>query len=615
MSGYRVEFQPLDRGGTCAPEHSLIEVARELGVDLVSICGGHGYCGRCRVQLVSGTASDVTALEHEHLGDAELADGYRLACMARPLSDCTVSVPRESMGVDMRSQVESWEITVAPKPLVRTVELALAQPSLEHPLADGDAVLAGLTEAGVPADRLDVDVLRSLSPELRALEWRCAAHVRGGEVVAVTAPGSRPVGLAVDLGTTGIAAYLVELEEGRVLATKGISNPQIPFGEDIVTRIVYARQSPESRRRLQEVAVSGLNRLAAELCAEAGLTTASVVEAVVVGNTAMHHLLLGLPTEQLALAPFIPAFGNELTVKARDVGLELARGATLYVPPNIAAFVGADHVAMLLATADEWRGRHAIALDIGTNTEISLLSPDGSIRSLSCPSGPAFEGYRIEHGTRAIEGAIERIQLTRDAVHLDTIGDAPPVGICGSGIIDVLGQLHLAGVLSPNGRIQLGSHPAVREVGGRREFVLVGEDATEGRGPIVVTQEDIREILLAKAAIQSGIDVLLTSSHLAPDDLDAIIVAGAFGSYIDVGNAIAVDLFPSLPLERFRQVGNAAGMGAKLALISSAVRAEAGAVRRRVDYIELARYPGFPRLYARSCLLERPQVESMRWAS
>jgi uncharacterized 2Fe-2S/4Fe-4S cluster protein (DUF4445 family) len=606
-NGYEVDFQPLGRRGACAPEQSFLGLARDLGVDLISICGGHGHCGRCKVQVVAGATTELTELEREHLSAHEIGDGYRLACMTQPRSDCTLGVPRESMSIPMRSQVESLETGILVEPIVQTVELALRPPSLEHPLADGEAVLAGVREAGLAVDGLDVEVLRRLSPELRAWEWRCAAHVRGPEVVDVAAPGSKPVGLAVDLGTTGVAGYLVDLEEGRVLATRGTTNPQIPFGEDVVSRIVYARQSPESRRRLQEVAVAGLNRLAEELCAEVGLTPAAVVDAVVVGNTAMHHLLLGLPTEQLALAPFVPAVSGELTVKARDVGLELARGSYLYLPPNIAAFVGADHVAMLLATADEWRGRNAIALDIGTNTEISLVTAGGSIRSLSCPSGPAFEGYHVKHGTRATVGAIERIQVTADAVRLQTIGGAPPIGICGSGIVDALGQLHLAGVLSPNGRIQLGSHFGVREEDGRREFVLAGEDETDGRGAITVTQDDLREILLAKAAVQSGIEVLLGSSGLAFDDIELIVVAGAFGSYIDLENAIAIGMFPPLPLERFKQVGNAAGMGAKLALISSAVREQARELCGRVDYIELARYPKFPRLYARNCLLGEAQ--------
>ena len=315
-------------------------------------------------------------------------------------------------------------------------------------------------------------------------------HVRGREVVCVGPAGRGPLGLAFDLGTTGVAGYLVDLEHGGVLCARGATNPQIAFGEDVVSRIVHARSSPAAREALRSAAVDGLGRLAAELCEQAGVTTADVLDAVVVGNTAMHHLLLGLPTEQLALAPFVPACSDELNVKARDVGLTLAPGAYVYLAPNIAGFVGGDHVAVLLATEAQWRGHSAIVLDIGTNTEVSLVSAGGRIRSLSCPSGPAFEGYHITHGMRATAGAIERIAIEGGNVYLQTIGAVAPVGICGSGIVDALGQLHLAGVLGRNGRILLGSHPRVRESAGRREFVLADESETGRDGEIVVTQDD-----------------------------------------------------------------------------------------------------------------------------
>jgi uncharacterized 2Fe-2S/4Fe-4S cluster protein (DUF4445 family) len=608
-TGYRVDFEPLGRHGACRPGESLFDVSRELGIDLSSICGGQGKCGHCRVQLVEGVVDDPSTADREHLSPEELAGGLRLACRTSPRSDCVLFVPPESLGSAMRSQVEGREAGAVVQPLVRAIDLELTPPSLEHPLADAEAVLAGLAAAGVEAGTVDVEVLRSLSSELRSAGWRCAAVVRGGEVVAIAQPGSRPLGLAFDLGTTGVAGYLLELEEGRVLAARGAMNPQIRFGEDVVTRIVHARRSSEARQALRQAAVDGLNRLAEELCAEAGVAPGDVVEAVVVGNTAMHHLLLGLPTQQLALSPFVPAVSDELNLKARDVGLALAPGAYLYVPPNIAAFVGADHVAMLLATAEEWRGTCAIALDIGTNTEITLALPDGAMRSVSCPSGPAFEGYHIRDGMRATEGAIEQIHVGREWVSLQVIGGRAPVGICGSGIVDALGQLHLAGVLSPNGRIELDSHPRVREVNGRREFVLVAEDAEAGQREIAVTQEDVREIMLAKAAIQTGIDVLLADSGLAPAELETIVIAGAFGSYLDVANAIATGMLPALPLERFKQVGNAAGMGAKLALTSEAARAEARELRGRIDYIELAGYPRFSRRYADSCRLPPTAAE------
>jgi uncharacterized 2Fe-2S/4Fe-4S cluster protein (DUF4445 family) len=500
--------------------------------------------------------------------------------------------------------VEGHESAAAIDPIVRAVDVELPRPTLERAVGDGDALVAALAAAGyADVDTVDIDVLRRLSPALRAAGWRCTAHVRGREVVAVTAPETSPVGLAVDLGTTGVAGYLLDLEDGRVLAVRGAMNPQIAFGEDVVSRIVHARQSEEARAELRRAAVDGLNRLADELCVEAGLEPTDVVEAVVVGNTAMHHLLLGLPTEQLALAPFVPAVAGAVTVKARDAGLALAPGGYLYMPPNIASFVGADHVAVLLATADIWHDRNVLVLDIGTNTELSLIARDGSIRSLSAPSGPAFEGYHIVAGMRATTGAIEHVRIADGEVEVQTIGGAAAVGICGSGIVDALAQLHLAGVLSPNGRIQLGSHANVREYEEHRSFLLVGEDESATGRSIVVTQEDVREILLAKAAIQSGTGVLLSEGGVGGDELDLVVIAGAFGSYLSVENAVAVGMLPPLPAERIHQVGNAAGMGAKLALVSSSARARASELRQRVEYIELASHPEFVRRYAQSCRL------------
>ena len=314
-----------------------------------------------------------------------------------------------------------------------------------------------------------------------------------------------------------------------------------------------------------------------ELCETAGVARAHILEAVIVGNTAMHHLLLGLPTRQLARAPFVPALVGDVDIKAREIGLDIAPGAYLHVPPNIAGYVGADHVAMLIATAPEWTGRTVLALDIGTNTEISLITAAGAITSLSCASGPAFEGYHIKYGTRATGGAIERVQITPDAVRIKTIGNAPPIGICGSGILDAVAQLQLVGVLGTNGAFQAGSHPRLRRAGDHWEFLLA---VAEGR-EITISQDDVREIQLAKAAIQTGIEVLFRENGVTPSDLDSVIIAGAFGSYIDVANAVAIGMLPDLPVEHFRQVGNAAGAGARRLLLSHLLRLEARDLRSR----------------------------------
>jgi uncharacterized 2Fe-2S/4Fe-4S cluster protein (DUF4445 family) len=606
VESYQIEFEPVGRRGACRADESLLDAARQLGVDLISLCGGVGVCQRCKVQVLAGQVSEPTSAEIDALSQKELEDGYRLACMTFPLEDCKLGVPPDSLSTPLRTQVEGLEIGVSIAPSLRNVDIQLDPPSLSHPQADAENLLLHINQSwDLDAQVVDIDLLRDLSEKLRDWDWRCTAHVRGREVIAVSRPGSKPLGLAVDLGSTKIAGYLVDLDSGKTLAAQGLMNPQINYGEDIVSRLTYAMKSPSGREKLTEVVVEALYQLAENLCAEIGAAPEEILEVVVVGNTAMHHLLLGLPVRQLALAPFVAASSADLDLKARDLGLDFAPGAYVYLPPSIAGYVGSDHVAMLMATAGGWSDQHVLALDVGTNTEISLITAGGEITSLSCASGPAFEGYHIHDGTRATRGAIERVLITPDKVYCQTIEGAPASGICGSGILDAVAQLHLADVLNDNGRIEAGSHARVRQDGDQPVFLLAGE---EGRKEITVTQHDVREIQLAKAAIQTGIQVLMTESGVAVEELDRVIIAGAFGSYIDVPNAVSIGMFPPLPPERFQQVGNAAGMGARLALLSTKVRTEAQALCSRVNYIELAKYPDFSRVFARSCQL-RPYVQ------
>jgi uncharacterized 2Fe-2S/4Fe-4S cluster protein (DUF4445 family) len=372
-------------------------------------------------------------------------------------------------------------------------------------------------------------------------------------------------------------------------------NPQIAYGEDIITRLARISESTSEARHMQEVVIEALNQMAIDLCASVNDQPEQILEAVVVGNTAMHHLLLRLPVQQLALSPFLPAVSGALDIKAREIGFRMASGAYVHLLPNIAGFVGADHVAMLLAT-EIWKADGvALALDIGTNTEVALAS-SGEITSVSCASGPAFEGAHIKDGMRAATGAIERLRLVEDRIEYQTIGGAPPVGLCGSGILDAMAQLYSAGVLDTSGRMS--GHPRVRCVAGQREFVLVDEEERGGRSAITITQQDVRQLQLAKGAIRTGIQVLLRAKGHSEQDIQQVVIAGAFGSYIDVASAVAIGMLPQLPLDRFRQVGNAAGMGAKMALISGSKRAEAQRIARRVQYIELGTAPGFAQTFA-----------------
>jgi uncharacterized 2Fe-2S/4Fe-4S cluster protein (DUF4445 family) len=331
-----------------------------------------------------------------------------------------------------------------------------------------------------------------------------------------------------------------------------------------------------------------------------------IVEAVVVGNTAMHHLLLGLPVEQLALSPYVPAVKGALDIKAREIGLKIAPGGYVHLLPNIAGFVGADHVAMLLATNISQKKGVVLALDIGTNTEV-CLSCDSNMTSVSCASGPAFEGAHIKHGMRAAGGAIEHMQIVGDRINYQTIGGTPPVGICGSGIIDVMAELYLNRVLGDNGRMGA-DHQRVRTRQGVLEFVLVSEEENSGGFAIAITQKDIRELQLAKGAIRTGIQVLLDANSRSEEEIKEVIIAGAFGSYIDVASAVTIGMLPSLPLNRFKQVGNAAGTGAKMALISKDARGEAQDIAERVKYIELAATSQFTLTFAQANYLGKYRI-------
>lgn len=597
--GGDIEFEPLGLKCSFALGSSLLEAAREAGVGLAALCGGQGRCGHCKVQVISGPVSPPTAAEEELLRGKELALGFRLACQVKVRGDIKVLLPLESLSADQRMQIEGLELPVAVEPAVVAYDLRLPPPTLEDLRSDGSRLKAQLAEEYGLADLLfDFELLRRLPDLLRGNEWSGRVALRGQEVIGFLPLGQEPLGLAIDLGTTKIAGYLVDLATGRLLAAKGVLNPQIRYGEDVMSRISYAMR--EGASRLHEVALGAVNDLAQALCGESGSAVDQILETVVVGNTAMHHLFLGLPVAQLGLAPYIPAVSGALDIKARDVGLSIAPGAYLYLLPNIAGFVGADHAAMLLATGIHEAKETMLGLDIGTNTEITL-AVGGRLLSCSCASGPAFEGAHIKDGMRATPGAIERLRIVDSQIEYQTIGDLPPVGLCGSGVLDAVAELLRLGIVDERGAMR--DHPRVRRTGRDKEFVLVEEGESGLEREIVITRRDIGEIQLAKGAVRAGIKILLSEAGLTDSDLEEVVIAGAFGNYINIESAVAIGMLPPLSLERFKQVGNAAGMGAKVALISKKMRAQAAKIAWRVEYIELTNYPSFAEEFTRSMRL------------
>jgi len=422
-------------------------------------------------------------------------------------------------------------------------------------------------------------------------------------------------GLALDIGTTTVAAYLCNLRTGELVATHSMMNPQVAFGEDVMSRITYVMTHPEEGlEKLHQLIIDGINESVGRLARSNHLQPEDILELTVVGNTAMHHLFAGLPVQQLGHAPYVPVISEALEIPAKTLGLEIAPGATIYLPPNIAGYVGADHVSMLLAMDVLHAAQPTIALDIGTNTEITLSLPNGvpgspysggrnRLLSCSCASGPAFEGAHIQAGMRAAPGAIERIQINDGQLHIHTIGDLPPVGICGSGILDAVAQMLSAGILDHRGVLRLDS-PFVRDDNGRREFLLARAEKTGNERDLAVSREDVKEIQLAKGAIRAGVEVLLAEAGLMSDDIQQFIVAGAFGTYLDLESAVRVGMFPALPLNRFRQVGNAAGMGARQMLLSGAQRRLAARLANWVEYIELTTHASFTNEFVKALVFE-----------
>ena len=595
---FTVDFQPLGRRTRVPTGTTLLEAARQAGVGLNAVCGGAGTCGTCRVRIADGLVTPPVEAERK-----ALAEGLRLACQTRVLSDVRVDVPPSSMTAPQRAQVEGRERAVAFDPSVHVYQVQMDTPTLYDLRADSTRLRdALLQQHGVAVGRLDATVAQTLPAVARRDGWCTRAVLYDGEVIALVTCGLAPLGLAVDIGTTKLAAYLVNMDNGETLAAIGAMNPQIAYGEDVMARISYAMQGEAQASRLQQVIVAGLNDMARELCAQVGRSPDDIVEAVLVGNTCMHHLALGLPVAQLGLAPYLAALGEAYDVKARDLGLQIGPGANVHFLPNIAGFVGADHVSMILATDIFRADRTTVALDIGTNTEICLAT-SGRLLSCSCASGPAFEGAHIHDGMRAAPGAVEWVRLSDDQIAYQTIDGAPPVGICGSGILDGVAELRRIGVLRPNGAMNGREHPRLRRAEEGPEFVLVPAGERNAPRDIVITRRDVNEIQLAKAAIRAGIEVLLSEAGLAAEDVERMIIAGAFGTYLDVDSALAVGMFPPLPRERIAQVGNAAGIGAKLALLSRHCRALASEIAQHMEYVELTTHPAFVSLYAEALVL------------
>ncbi len=622
MKKYKVIFQPSGRRGDVEEGKTLLEAAQQLGVDIEAVCGGKKVCGKCKVRIEEGFfekdgiesgmnhLSPFTEDEEKHI-KPEDGPGMRLACAAEIRGDVKVFVPEKSRAGKQIVRKAAKELSIKLDPAVKKYNVQLPEPSL-HDLTEGDMerVLEFLKkEYGLSGLSFDYFALCDLQEVLRKGEWRITVSVWMDREIIKIEPGfvEPSYGLAVDVGTTTVVGYLCDLNTGKVINTESMMNPQVPYGEDVMSRITYAMTNPEGLEKMQKAIIEGLNeiieKVSADLRVNGSNGGSAIVDMTIVFNTAMHHIFLGFNPEYIGRSPFIPALQHSVNVKARDLGLQINRGSYVHVLPIEAGFVGADNVGVLIAEEPYNQDEMVLIIDIGTNGEL-LLGNRNRICSTSCATGPAFEGAQIKFGMRAAPGAIEKVEIDPETkeprykvigkadwhTHLQEVNAK---GICGSGIIDAVAEMFKAGIIDKSGRFNMElDTPRVRKGSdGKPEYVIAWADETSIGTDITITQADVRALQLAKGALYAGAKLMM--KKMGVEKLDRVVLAGAFGSYIDKESALTLGMFPDCDLERVYAVGNAAGDGARMALLNRAKRQEADEKARFVEFMEIAVEPEF----------------------
>ncbi len=615
-----VVFTPSGRRGRFPIGEPILKIARGLGVDIDSVCGGRGICGRCQIQVSEGEfakhgitsradhVSGCNAVEARYDAKRGIKPGRRLSCQAQLTGDVVIDVPPDSQVhkqvVRKRAEVRSIELDAA----VRLHYVEVEEPDMHNPTGDLERLLRALeSQWGLTGLEADLRILQTLQKGLRDGGWKVTVAVHRGQVITAIWPGfnDKAFGLAVDVGSTTIAAHLCDLATGEVVASSGIMNPQIRFGEDLMSRVSYVMMNPGGDAEMTVVVRQAINDLAVEVAREAEISTDDILNATFVGNPIMHHLLLGIDPIELGGAPFALAANSGITLWAAQLDLTFHPSARVYVLPCIAGHVGADTAGVILSEAPHLEDKMTLVVDVGTNAEI-VLGNKTRLLACSSPTGPAFEGAQISCGQRAAPGAIERVRIDRETLEprfrvigcdlwSDEEGFAEATkstgvtGVCGSGIIEILAELFLAGVIMSDGTIDgslAARSPRIQPDGRTFAYLLQA-----GEPELRIVQNDVRAIQLGKAALYAGVRLLM--DKLEVEAVDQIRLAGAFGSHIDVKYAMVLGMIPDCPLDRVHSAGNAAGTGARIALLDQRTRDSIETVIRRVEKIETAVEPRF----------------------
>lgn len=596
----KVRFEPDGIEIFVSAGTTISKAALAAGSAVEMTCGGMGTCGKCRVEI-TGTVSEPDSVEKRLIGSEDLAHGIRLACRARIEGETTVVVPTASRSLVQKILSHGIFHDVHVDPKVQKAYVVLPKPSLDDERGEFERLAAGLIMYDIDS-MIGVHMARELPKILREADYKVTAVVSENWLIAVE-PGDtvrQNYGIAFDLGSTTVAGYLIDLNTGHEVAVASAMNPQMAYGDDLVSRINFAMTDPNGLDFLRGASIDVLNRVVKQLVEREGIDSNHVYEVTLVGNTCMTHLFLGLDVSTLGLSPYVPTICRQIVVRGEESGLMVNPGARVHVLPNVAGFVGSDLVGVVLAALREDEGQTKLTVDVGTNGEMALMH-NGRLYACSAAAGPAFEGARISCGMRGAPGAIDSVRIT-DRVEITTIEDRKPLGLCGSGLLDAVAEMLDAGIVDCSGRMissaDTGYLPAaVRErlieVDGQPEFVLATAEESARHEQITLTQRDIRQLQLAKGSLRAAIETMLGVAGIKSGALDEISLAGAFGNYIRVESAVRIGMLPPIDLEKIVPIGNAAGAGAKLALISVGERERASRLAERIQHIELAGHPEY----------------------
>ncbi|KPU45680.1 phenol hydroxylase P5 protein [Oxobacter pfennigii] len=603
MASHKVQFQPNNVEIAVQSGTTIMEALDEAKIYYDFPCGGIGKCGKCKVKVLKG-AQKPTSKEEKHLDEKEIEEGIRLACMTEIQNDITVELLNVRK-MEHNILITSEEKAVKIEPHIKKVPIEIERPLLGDQRSDLHRVKDSLSRKGYRHDDLkaSLTVMQKLPETLRHSGFKATAVMYENEIMEIESGDTTKtmLGVAFDIGTTTIVGYLLDLYTGEELAIASTLNPQTKYGADVISRINFANNEEDGIKKLHDAVIEAINKLIGEACDKASVKRSSVYGVSIAANTTMHHLFIGTSPKNIGISPYVSSVSEPLAIDAKELGIDINTGGKIFVLPNIAGFVGADTSAVILSTEMYKSDVVKLAIDIGTNGEIALGSKE-KMFACSAAAGPAFEGAQISSGMRGAAGAIDHVYF-KDKLEYTVIGDVKPIGICGSALLDVVAGLIELGIVDKRGRIlspdKLTNPEALKfkdnitEHEGQAAFLLADKNKTGSGKAVMVTQSDIRELQLAKGAMATGVKVLMEVLNIQVDEIKEVLLAGAFGNYLTPHSACVIGLIPMELESKIKMVGNAAGTGSRIALLSAGEFLKAGEIAEFVGFVELGSHPKF----------------------